>query len=77
VFGAGYDGGSGPVDNKLLYLSGYCWFVEDRLSTAEALADAELYVFVPKRSYNEGSTNRRITYVDDLGWLLENINLFT
>jgi len=71
------DGGYESCGNgKLLYLKDYSWFVDDRLSTAEILAEDGKYVFVPKRKYNEGSKNNRIVYIDNLKWLINNIGLF-
>jgi len=62
--------------DKLIYLRDINYFVEDRRKTILYLVKNGKTVFVPKRNWNDMPEHDSIVYIDDIGDLIKNINLF-
>jgi hypothetical protein len=70
---------SNMLHNKILFLKDINYFVEDRRKIAMDLAENGKTVFIPIRGWNKISEDFEhidsIVYIDDVGDLLNNINL--
>lgn len=61
-------------NDKILHLRNYKYFVDDRRKTAKDLSDKGIFVFMPKRSYNQPyEPNMHIKVIEDIQELIPRI----